>query len=123
MAERILVRIPTPLRGYTGGADEVAVAGETVLDALRAVERDHAGILDRVLSPEGELRQFVNVYVGSQNVRALTGLATPLREGDVLAIVPAVAGGKSAMAGGKSTMAGGKSTTAGGRPTTGGGRR
>lgn len=101
MAERILVRIPTPLRGYTGGADEVAVAGDTVAAALRALERDHAGILDRVLSPEGELRQFVNVYVGSQNVRVLEGLATPLREGDVIAIVPAVAGGGSNSTGGR----------------------
>ncbi len=93
MASRIVVRIPTPLRSYTGGADEVAVQAETVQEALAALGRAHAGILERVLSPEGSLRQFVNVYVGAQNVRALDGLATPVREGDVLAIVPAVAGG------------------------------
>jgi molybdopterin/thiamine biosynthesis adenylyltransferase/rhodanese-related sulfurtransferase/molybdopterin converting factor small subunit len=89
----VLVRIPTPLRSYTGGADEIPVEADTVRDALWAVGRKHGGILERVLSPEGELRQFVNVYVGAQNVRALNGLATPVREGDVLSIVPAVAGG------------------------------
>ena len=93
MANRVIVRIPTPLRGYTAGADEVAVEGDTVRDALAALGRAHAGILERVLSPEGDLRQFVNVYLGTQNVRVLHGLATPLRAGDVLAIVPAVAGG------------------------------
>lgn len=90
----VVVRIPTPLRAYTGGADEVAVEAATVFDALSAVGRRHEGILERVLAPDGQLRQFVNVYLGAQNVRVLKGLATPLAEGDVLAIVPAVAGGK-----------------------------
>lgn len=89
----VTIRIPTPLRGYTGGADEVPVTGATVSDALASLGATHPGILERVLSPEGELRQFVNVFVGAHNVRSLTGLKTPLSSGDVLAIIPAVAGG------------------------------
>lgn len=92
-AVRVSVRIPTPLRSHTGGADEVSVEGSTVHEALIALGRAHEGILERVVAPGGELRQFVNVFLGAQNVRVLRGLATPLVEGDVISIVPAVAGG------------------------------
>jgi len=85
----VRIRIPMPLRGYTGGADELQVDAADVRDALRAL----GGARERVLSPEGELRPFVNVFVGDRNVRALDGLATVLADGDVIAIVPAVAGG------------------------------
>jgi molybdopterin converting factor small subunit len=89
----VTIRIPTPLRTYTGGSDEVRVQAGTVGEALAALGAAHDGVLARVLSPEGELRQFVNVFVGSRNVRSLQGLATPLAPGDVISIVPAVAGG------------------------------
>jgi len=84
------VRIPTPLRPLAGGAAEVDVQGATVGEALRALDRD---LIERVLTPDGELRQFVNVYLGSDNIRGLQGLSTPLDEGAELVIVPAVAGG------------------------------
>jgi molybdopterin/thiamine biosynthesis adenylyltransferase/rhodanese-related sulfurtransferase/molybdopterin converting factor small subunit len=90
---RVRIRIPMPLRGYTGGADEVQVEAGNVRDALQALGSAHDGLLARVLSPEGELRPFVNVFVGDRSVRALDGLATLLAEGDVIAIIPAVAGG------------------------------
>lgn len=89
----VTIRIPMPLRGCTGGAGEVTVDAADVAAALRELGRRHDGVLERVLSPEGELRQFVNVFVGSRNVRSLDGLATRLADGDVVAIVPAVAGG------------------------------
>lgn len=89
----ILIRIPTPLRGYTAGADMVAVNGESVADALAALGRQHPGILERVLDDRGQLRQFVNIYLGSANIRTLEGLGTPLEMDDILAIIPAVAGG------------------------------
>jgi molybdopterin converting factor small subunit len=88
------IRIPMPLRSYTGGADEVAVEAATVREALEALGARHDGILARVLGPGGEPRQFVNVFLGSRNVRGLDGLATPLAEGDVISIIPAVAGGR-----------------------------
>jgi MoaD family protein len=89
----VTVRIPTPLRSFTGGADEVRAEGATVGDALAALKTSHEGLVENVLGPEGELRNFVNVFLGSSNVRVLQGLKTPLSEGDVLSIVPAVAGG------------------------------
>jgi molybdopterin converting factor small subunit len=87
------IRIPAPLRSYTRGADEVRVEGATVRDALASLGRAHAGILERVLDERGELRPFVNVYVGADDVRTLDGLATRPADGAVLSIIPAVAGG------------------------------
>ncbi|GMQ90510.1 MAG: molybdopterin-synthase adenylyltransferase MoeB [Gammaproteobacteria bacterium] len=89
----VTVRIPTPLRSFTDGADEVRVDGTTVDDVLKALGTAHAGLLERVMNPQGELRNFVNVYIGSDNVRSLEGLATPVSDNDVVSIVPAVAGG------------------------------
>lgn len=90
---KISVRIPMPLRSHTQGAGEVQVEARDVRAALVALGALHDGLLERVLGPEGELRSFVNVFVGSRNIRSLAGLATPLAEGDVIAIIPAVAGG------------------------------
>lgn len=90
---RVIVRIPMPLRSYTRGVGEVQVQASSVREALLAVGQVHEGVLARLLEPHGELRQFVNVFVGSRNVRSLDGLSTPLADGDVVAIVPAVAGG------------------------------
>lgn len=89
----VTIRIPTPLRGYTGGRDEVECAGETVAEALAALGAAHEGVLERVLGPDGEPRQFVNLFVGERNLRQLDGVGTRLQTGDVIAIVPAVAGG------------------------------
>ncbi|TXF12393.1 ubiquitin-like small modifier protein 1 [Pelomicrobium methylotrophicum] len=89
----VKIRIPMPLRTYTGGAEEVEVTAATVGEALQALGRRYEGLLPRVLGPDGELRQFVNVFVAGRNVRSLSGLATPIADGDVVSIVPAVAGG------------------------------
>ncbi len=91
----VTVRIPTPLRPFTGGTDQVRVSGATVGEVLEALGAVHTGVLERVVNPHGELRNFVNVYRGSDNVRALRGLDTPVSENDIISIVPAVAGGVS----------------------------
>jgi molybdopterin converting factor small subunit len=88
-----IVRIPTPLRSFTDGADEVTVAGVTVGEVLSNLGSAHVGLLDRVLDESGEVRHFVNVFLGEQNVLQLRGLSTPVADGDVLSIIPAVAGG------------------------------
>lgn len=93
MTTIVTVRIPTPLRPYADGAAELAVEGATVHQLLQNMAARHDGLVQRLLTPEGELRRYVNVFVGSDNVNALEGLATALREGDVVSIIPAVAGG------------------------------
>ncbi len=90
---RAVVRIPTPLRGFAGGASEVEVQATTAGEALAALELAHVGATACVLDERGELRSFVNLFVDQKNVKNLKGLDTVLRDGAVLAIVPAVAGG------------------------------
>jgi sulfur-carrier protein len=88
----ITVRIPTPLRTLTGGSDEVKASGATVGDVIVDLEKKHPGIRDRLLDAKG-VRRFVNIYVGDEDIRFLDGLATGLKAGDTIAIVPAIAGG------------------------------
>jgi molybdopterin converting factor small subunit len=90
---QVTVRIPTPLRRFTAGASELSAQGDTVRGVLQALAAAHAGLGERVLSPEGELWRFVNIYLGPQNINSLRGLATPVADGDVLSIIPALAGG------------------------------
>ncbi|HRP35349.1 MAG TPA: MoaD/ThiS family protein [Gammaproteobacteria bacterium] len=91
---QVTVQIPPPLRPFAAGAAELRVAARTVAAALAAVGADRAALLARVLTPEGELRPYVNIFVGERNVRHLQGLETKLEDGDVVAIIPAVAGGR-----------------------------
>ena len=87
------IRIPTPLRNFTKGADEVRVQASSVQEAILNLGEQCPGILERILDKDGKVRSFVNVYVGSSDVRSLQGLGTALEDGAVLSIVPAVAGG------------------------------
>lgn len=87
-----IVRIPTPLRSLTGGADEVSAHGKTVGEVIEDLEKRHPGIRDRLLDEKG-VRRFINIYVGDEDVRFLDGLKTELRAGDQISIVPAIAGG------------------------------
>jgi molybdopterin synthase sulfur carrier subunit len=86
------VRIPTILRTYTEGAKAVEATGETLDDVIGDLETRHPGLRDRLVEADG-LRRFVNVYVNDEDVRFLGGLATPLAAGDVVTVLPAVAGG------------------------------
>lgn len=89
----VSVRVPTILRGYTGGAAEVRADGATLAEVLADLDDHHAGIRARVLDDRGDLRRFVNVYVGDEDVRFLDGLATATPDGVPVSIIPAVAGG------------------------------
>lgn len=93
MSKRIIVRVPAPLRGYAGDAEQLQVQGETVRQALAAVGERHELMIRRVLTRDGELRPYVNLFLGDTDVRALDALDTRVADGDVLSIMPSVAGG------------------------------
>ncbi len=90
---KVIVRIPAPLRSFTSGADDVPLEGESAREVLHNLGEVHPGILEKLLDESGELRGFVNVYIGEQNIRSLSGLQSSVTNGDILSIVPAVAGG------------------------------
>jgi MoaD family protein len=87
------VRIPTPLRKYTQGQEEVSAAGKTVGELITDLEAKYPGIRERICDDKGALRRFVNVFVKDEDVRFLKNLDTPVSDGDEVSIVPAIAGG------------------------------
>jgi sulfur-carrier protein len=87
------VRIPTILRSYTGGAKSVPGSGDTLGKLLEDLDSRHPGLRARLVTDEGALHRFVNVYVNDEDVRFLGGLEAPLSDGDTVTILPAVAGG------------------------------
>jgi molybdopterin converting factor small subunit len=89
----IVVKIPAALRAFSAGQGELRAAPGTVAEVLRQLAQRHPPLVQRLLTPEGELRQYVNVFVGRANVRGLQGLATKVSAGEVMTILPAVAGG------------------------------
>jgi sulfur-carrier protein len=89
----IEVRIPTILRSYTGGAKAVEGAGATLDELLDNLDAAHGGLRERLVDGE-KLRRFVNVYLNDEDVRFLGGLETPVKDGDTVTVLPAVAGGR-----------------------------
>lgn len=89
----IKVRIPTPLRPMTGGKSEVEIEGNTVSEIIDNLGSAHPGIKERVYDEQGEVRRFINIYVNEEDIRFLTGKDTPLKDGDEVSIIPAIAGG------------------------------
>jgi adenylyltransferase/sulfurtransferase len=92
----VTVAIPTPLRNFTGGRDAVDVAGSTVGEVLDGLLTTHGGLKRHLVQDDGRLRNFVNLYLNDTDIRQLESTATPVREGDVLTIVPSIAGGSPA---------------------------
>jgi len=90
----IKVRIPTPLRPLTKNQGEVEASGATIAEIIDNLESNHPGIKGRMCDDTGELRRFVNIYVNEEDVRFLKGKETPLKDGDEVSIVPAIAGGR-----------------------------
>ncbi|MEO9138722.1 MAG: MoaD family protein [Jatrophihabitans sp.] len=89
----IEVKIPTILRTYTGGEKSVAAKGDTLSALIDDLNTSHEGIKSRLITDEGALHKFVNVYVNDEDVRFTGSLETPLSDGDSVTILPAVAGG------------------------------
>jgi molybdopterin synthase sulfur carrier subunit len=89
----VKVRIPTPLRKLTKDQAEVEAAGSTIRDVVDDLEKQFPGFKERMCDDQGELRRFVNVYVGEEDIRFLEGLETEIPQGELVSIIPAVAGG------------------------------
>ncbi len=87
------VRIPTPLRRFTGGAEEVSATGATVAALVEDLERSHPGLKERICDEQGKVRRFVNIFVNGDDIRFLNNLETATKAGDEVSIVPAIAGG------------------------------
>jgi molybdopterin converting factor small subunit len=87
------VRVPTILRTYTGGESEVSAEGDTLSQVLDSLDASYHGIKGRIVDEQGQLRRFVNVYVGNDDVRFLDGLDTKVASGSEVSVIPAVAGG------------------------------
>jgi sulfur-carrier protein len=89
----IKIRIPTPLQKLTANQPEVEIKGSNVKSALAALEEKYPGIRSRLYDEQGNLRRFINFYVNDEDIRFLKSEDTPLKDGDELSIVPAIAGG------------------------------
>lgn len=89
----IKVRIPTPLRKLTNDQAEVESSGSTVRDVVDDLDKQFPGFKERMCDEKGDLRRFVNVYIGEEDIRFLEGLDTKIPDGELVSIIPAVAGG------------------------------
>jgi len=87
------IRIPGPLRKLTNNLEEVPSTGTSLGDILVELNRNYPGLAERILDEQGEIRRFVNIFVNDEDVRFLQERNTPVKESDVISIVPAIAGG------------------------------
>ncbi len=90
---QIQVRIPTPLRRLAAGRDVIGIEGKTVGEVIQRLVEAYPDLKERLTDERGEMRRFINIYVNDEDVRSIQNLETPLKEGDQLAIIPAIAGG------------------------------
>ena len=88
------VRIPTPLRKLTSDKDEVNISAATIAQLIDEMESRFPGIKSRLCDESGNVRRFINLYVNNEDIRFLNGKETALNEGDIVSIIPAIAGGR-----------------------------
>ncbi len=93
MADTVIVRIPTALRPQVGDQESLDVAGSTVGDVLSSLNGDYPEFGKRLYKSENEINRFINIYVNDEDIRFMENLQTPLKAGDEVSIVPAIAGG------------------------------
>lgn len=86
------IRIPPHLRKFTNQQGEVQVKGNTVIEVIEGLERDYPGIKKRILDEEGEIKEFITIFVGEDDIRFLKGKETPVEEREIT-IIPTIAGG------------------------------
>ncbi|HDZ62744.1 MAG TPA: MoaD/ThiS family protein [Nitrospirae bacterium] len=88
----VKIKIPTPLQRLTKGMGEVTSEPGTIIEIINALDKEYPGIGERI-SEGGKIRRFVNIYVNEEDMRFLNAEETPVRDGDEVSIVPAIAGG------------------------------
>jgi molybdopterin synthase sulfur carrier subunit len=88
------VRIPTPLRKFTDGKEEVSATGATVGEVIEDLEANFPGIKARLCDEAGAVRKFVNIYANEDDIRHLEDLKTAVKDSDEVSIIPAIAGGR-----------------------------
>jgi molybdopterin converting factor small subunit len=89
-----MIRIPTPLRPFTAGMNEVAVSGHSVRDALESLVLQYPEVKPHLFDEDGAVRSYVNIFVNDEDIRSLQGHDTPVSEEDRLMIIPSIAGGQ-----------------------------
>lgn len=87
------VRVPTILRKHTGGSKSVDAAGASVREVVDSLDAAHPGLREAILTSDGQIHRFINIYLNDEDVRFTGALDTAVSDGDVLSILPAVAGG------------------------------
>ena len=90
----ITVRVPAPLQKLTQNQEQVKTNATNIKELIESLEKDFPGIKERICDETGEIRKFINVYVNGEDVRFLQQDATPLKDGDEVSIIPAIAGGR-----------------------------
>lgn len=95
-----IIRLPTPLRSYANGLSDIEVKGSTVSEALDSLLAIYPALRPHLLNNNNQLRPFVNLFLGEDNVNELQGMQTPLKEGDRLLLLPSIAGGCDGARGG-----------------------
>jgi adenylyltransferase/sulfurtransferase len=90
-----VLRIPTPLRAYTNGQSEVNVSGANISDALTDLTTQYPALKPHLFNEGGDLRPFVNLFVGENNIKDLQGVNTPIKDGEKIMLIPSIAGGMS----------------------------
>ncbi len=88
-----ILKIPTPLRPYVEGQSDISVQGQTVFEALHDLTQQYPSLEKHLFSKDGQLRPYVNLFLGDEDVRYLQGEETSLKEDDKLRIIPSIAGG------------------------------
>ncbi len=89
----VLVRIPTPLQKFTKNQSEVQVEGDTISEVIVQLDEHFPGVRERLCDDQGSVRKFVNLYLNDEDIRFMDGEQTGVKDGDELAIIPAIAGG------------------------------
>jgi len=89
----IKVRIPTPLQKLTKNQTEILVCGQNIQELINNIDSQHNGVKERICDERGNVRRFVNIYLNGEDIRFLQAEQTKLKDGDEVAIIPAIAGG------------------------------